>query len=95
MERKLSTPMKVLCSAIPTQIQDMLEYVRGLQFEEQPDYNMLMGKLRTIGCENNFNLYDGVYDWLDIAKSKKMKMIERGQIKHSKEGSMDNQTTQH
>lgn len=50
MERKLSTPIKYLCSGVPQQIQDMLEYIRGLQFEEQPDYQMLHSKLKSIAC---------------------------------------------
>ena len=33
MERKLSTPVRFLCSGLPVQIQQMLDYIRGLQFE--------------------------------------------------------------
>lgn len=50
MERKLSIPINVLCAGLPPQIQEMLIYVRNLQFEEDPNYDLLMDQLKKIGC---------------------------------------------
>lgn len=43
MEKKLGTPLEVLCKDIPTQFRDLLVYSRNLEFEDEPDYGYLKG----------------------------------------------------
>ena len=41
MQQKISISVNDLCSNLPNQIVEYLTYVRGLQFEEKPDYEKL------------------------------------------------------
>ena len=41
----------------------MLDYVRGLKFEERPDYGYLKGLLKKQFLDNKF-VYDFKFDWL-------------------------------
>ena len=41
MQQKISISVEELCSNLPTEIIDYLNYVRGLQFDEKPDYNKI------------------------------------------------------
>jgi hypothetical protein len=43
MEKKLATPLEVLCKDIPQQFRDLLVYARNLEFEDEPDYTYLKG----------------------------------------------------
>lgn len=81
MERKLSIPINVLCSGVPQEIQDILVYTRGLQFEDEPNYIFIADKLKQISLENNIDLNDGMYDWIEIARTKRQKLVEKGLIK--------------
>lgn len=38
---------------------------------------MLLSKLKTVACEQNINIFDGVYDWLEVARIKKQKIFEK------------------
>jgi hypothetical protein len=39
MEKKLSTPIEVLCKGFPEEFVKYLTYCRNLRFDEKPDYN--------------------------------------------------------
>lgn len=43
MEKKLSTPLELLCKDIPNQFKELLAYSRDLEFEEEPDYERIKG----------------------------------------------------
>ena len=43
MESKMSIPESVLCQGLPSELVDMMIYVRGIEFDEKPDYEMLRG----------------------------------------------------
>jgi len=40
-EKKMSTPIEVLCKGSPAEFSMYLNYCRSLRFEEQPDYMYL------------------------------------------------------
>ena len=40
-EKKMSTPVEVLCKGFPAEFAMYLNYCRGLRFEEAPDYMYL------------------------------------------------------
>jgi len=42
-EKKQTTAIKDLCAGFPEQFEKYLSYVRGLGFEDEPDYNYLRG----------------------------------------------------
>ena len=41
MEKKISTPIDVLCRGYPQEFSTFLNYTRGLRFEDKPDYSYL------------------------------------------------------
>lgn len=47
MEKKMSTPVEVLCKHFPTEFVTYLNYCRSLRFEDRPDYAYLR---RRRGC---------------------------------------------
>eukprot|EP01107_Rhizomastix_libera_P016302 TRINITY_DN668_c3_g1_i1.p1 TRINITY_DN668_c3_g1~~TRINITY_DN668_c3_g1_i1.p1 ORF type:complete len:698 (+),score=157.38 TRINITY_DN668_c3_g1_i1:24-2117(+) len=52
-----------LCAGLPKEFQQMFTYIRGLEFEEIPDYSLLRTLLREIFTREGFK-DDGVYDWV-------------------------------
>ena len=48
MESKMTTPESVLCKNLPQEFLDILIYVRSLDFEEKPNYEMIRGKFKNI-----------------------------------------------
>jgi len=71
MQKKMDTPLNVLCSDMPEEFQKFLEYARGLKFEEKPDYQYLKRIFKELFLRKGFE-YDFVYDWLLIPLSQRM-----------------------
>ena len=42
-ERKLATRLKVLCEGLAPEFKLYMDYIRGLGFDERPDYDLLRG----------------------------------------------------
>lgn len=61
-EKKMSTPIEVLCSRFPAEFAMYLNYCRGLRFEEMPDYMYLRQLFRILFRTLNHQ-YDYVFDW--------------------------------
>jgi len=61
-EKKMSTPVDVLCKGYPTEFAMYLNYCRGLRFDEAPDYMYLRQLFRILFRTLNYN-YDYVFDW--------------------------------
>ncbi|OZJ03280.1 Casein kinase I 1 [Bifiguratus adelaidae] len=68
-EKKQNTPVKELCEGYPEEFGIYLQYVRKLDFTEDPDYDFLRElftrALRSAGQEE-----DGVYDWMLLYNGK-------------------------
>jgi casein kinase 1 len=62
-EKKQTTAIKDLCAGFPEQFEKYLTYVRGLGFEDEPDYNYLRG-LFTEALQLAGQVEDGEYDWM-------------------------------
>ena len=70
-EKKMSTPVEVLCKGFPAEFAMYLNYCRGLRFEEAPDYMYLRQLFRILfrvslmilqGCGEMINTtYHDVY----------------------------------
>ncbi|OHT04314.1 hypothetical protein TRFO_28200 [Tritrichomonas foetus] len=61
-EAKISTPVEELCSNIPRQFADYINFTRQLRFTEEPDYSMYRKIFRDLFIESNF-VYDYNFDW--------------------------------
>ena len=61
-EKKMSTPVEVLCKGFPAEFAMYLNYCRGLRFEEAPDYMYLRQLFRILFRTLNYE-YDYVFDW--------------------------------
>ncbi|CAD7091132.1 unnamed protein product [Hermetia illucens] len=61
-EKKMSTPIEVLCKGFPAEFSMYLNYCRSLRFDEQPDYMYLRQLFRILFRTLNHQ-YDYTYDW--------------------------------
>lgn len=61
-EKKMSTPIEVLCKAFPSEFATYLSYTRALRFDEKPDYSFLRQLFRNLFHRQGFT-YDYVFDW--------------------------------
>lgn len=61
-EKKMSTPIEVLCCDFPAEFAKMMNYCRSLRFEDKPDYSYLRRNFRDLFYRNQFHP-DFIYDW--------------------------------
>ncbi|XP_077980011.1 casein kinase I-like isoform X3 [Glandiceps talaboti] len=61
-EKKMSTPIEILCKGFPSDFATYLNYVRSLGFEDKPDYSYLRQLFRNLFHRKGFT-YDYVFDW--------------------------------
>ncbi|KAL9983527.1 hypothetical protein ACROYT_G005713 [Oculina patagonica] len=61
-EKKMSTPVEVLCKGYPAEFAMYLNYCRGLRFDEAPDY-MYLRQLYRILFRTLNHQYDYTFDW--------------------------------
>lgn len=64
-DKKAAVPIRELCSGIPKEFGEYLEYCRNLGFEETPDYDHLR-ELLTKALRDAGEVEDGEYDWMKI-----------------------------
>ena len=58
----MSISVERLCHELPNEFRDYLDYCKGLQFEEEPDYDFLRGLFKQLALKLEIE-YDGVFDW--------------------------------
>ena len=68
-EKKMSTPVEVLCKGFPAEFALYLNYCRGLRFEETPDYMYLRQLFRILFRTLNYQ-YDYMFDWTMLKQQK-------------------------
>lgn len=61
-EKKMATPIDVLCAGYPVEFNNYLTYCRQLRFEDKPDYSYLRQLLRNLFHRQGFT-YDYIFDW--------------------------------
>lgn len=61
-EKIVETSVPDLCRGLPPEFQTYLEYCRGLEFEERPDYDYIKELFRNLAKENGIT-YDFIFDW--------------------------------
>ncbi|PVH35587.1 hypothetical protein PAHAL_7G219200 [Panicum hallii] len=61
-EKKMLTPVEVLCKSYPTEFTAYFHYCRSLRFEDKPDYSYLRRLFRDLFIREGYQL-DYVFDW--------------------------------
>mmetsp|Transcript_26635 Transcript_26635/g.30599 ORF Transcript_26635/g.30599 Transcript_26635/m.30599 type:complete len:322 (+) Transcript_26635:94-1059(+) len=91
MEKKISTPVEVLCATTPTEFQTYLNYCRSLKFEDRPDYSYLRRLFKDLFFRESY-VYDFVFEWVLIKANKesksgndRRKALERDRKNHEEE----------
>ena len=61
-EVKVNTSSEKLCSGLPPQFLEFIKYIRGMTYDQDPDYKYLRN-LFLIALQNNGDKMDFCYDW--------------------------------
>jgi hypothetical protein len=78
MESKMATPESLLCKGLPNEVLDVMLYVRGLEFEEKPNYEMIRGKFKNILMKIHPNKKEELLtDWQMLRKIKRDEKRDR------------------
>ena len=62
MDSKLKLTPTQLCQDLPEEIASVFEYIKSLEFYEDPDYKFIISELTFI-YEDKCDLVDLDYDW--------------------------------
>jgi hypothetical protein len=79
MEKKIASPIEVLCKSFPDEFSSFINYTRELKFDDRPDYGYLRRLLKVIADREKVE-FDFVFDWVI-----KRKQIEEEEAKDNKE----------
>ena len=66
MEKKMTSPIQILCKGLPYEFNQYMIYVNTLRFEDKPDYNYLKRLFKELFMNMNYEL-DYMYDWCTLA----------------------------
>ncbi|XP_017190669.1 casein kinase 1-like protein 6 isoform X1 [Malus domestica] len=61
-EKKITTPIEVLCKSHPAEFVSYFHYCRALRFEDKPDYSYLKRLFRDLFIREGYQ-FDYVFDW--------------------------------
>jgi casein kinase 1 len=61
-EKKMTTPIEVLCKGYPPEFVTYFQVVRSLRFSDKPDYSYLRKLFRDLFIREGYQ-YDYVFDW--------------------------------
>jgi len=61
-DKKMNTPVEVLCEDLPAEFVTYFKYCRGLRFEEDPDYTYLRRLFQDLFVREGYSC-DFVFDW--------------------------------
>lgn len=61
-EKKISSPIEILCKGYPAEFATYLNYTRSLRFDDKPDYLYLRKVFRDLFIREGYT-YDYVFDW--------------------------------
>ncbi|XP_024028626.1 casein kinase 1-like protein 3 [Morus notabilis] len=64
-EKKLSTPIEVLCKSHPVEFASYFHYCHSLQFDQRPDYGFLKRLFRDLFAREGYE-FDYIFDWTII-----------------------------
>ena len=72
LELKREIKSKSLCKGLAKEFKEYMEYVKNLEYEERPDYDMLKDLMNKVVCKKGEE-FDYIYDWLTIKQINKIK----------------------
>ena len=65
LEKKINISIDSLCEGMPIEFNDLLSYVRSLQFDEKPDYEMMRKKLVDLLNKEKLSINNINFDWIE------------------------------
>ncbi|XP_047307931.1 casein kinase 1-like protein 4 isoform X6 [Impatiens glandulifera] len=73
-EKKLATPIEVLCKSYPVEFASYMHYCHSLNFDQRPDYGFLKRLFRELFSRQGYD-FDYIFDWtiLKYQQSQKTK----------------------
>ena len=74
LEMKIKMSSKELCEGLPQEFEIIIEYIRNLEYLEQPDYEKLRGYFNTM-LRKGHNKFDYIYDWTTFDDRIKRRVI--------------------
>ncbi|CAK9149993.1 unnamed protein product [Ilex paraguariensis] len=77
-EKKMLTPIEVLCKSYPSEFISYFHYCRSLRFEDKPDYSYLKRLFRDLFIREGYQ-FDYVFDWT-ILKYPQIGASSRGRV---------------
>lgn len=79
MEKKMTTPVEVLCKTLPVEFSTYLNYCRSLRFEDKPDYSFLRKMFKEDFQKHGYD-WDYEYDWCLPIQGNKQTTHNNGKI---------------
>ncbi|KAM0869891.1 hypothetical protein ACQ4PT_040391 [Festuca glaucescens] len=77
-EKKLSTPIEVLCKSHPVEFASYFHYCHSLTFDQRPDYGFLRRLFRDLSDREGY-AFDHVFDWT-LLKCKQTQKVKAQQV---------------
>ena len=74
LEKKIDISTKDLCEYLPEEMEIFLDYVKNLEYTENPDYEMLRGYFNSM-IRKEHSKFDYIYDWTTHEDRSKRKVI--------------------
>ena len=74
LQKKIDIPTKDLCEYLPEEMEIILDYVKNLEYKENPDYEMLRGYFNSM-IRKEHSKFDYIYDWTTHEARSKRKVI--------------------
>merc|ERR1712194_931994 len=62
-EKKIETPIEILCAGLPPEINQYMHYTRTIRFPDRPDYDFLRGLFKDRFAQENFSDTEPDFDW--------------------------------
>jgi hypothetical protein len=61
-EVKVKTEISELCKDLPVEIADIFTYLRKLDFDSEPNYELIQSYIRTAAVQSNLKM-DHLFEW--------------------------------
>ena len=74
LEKKIDISTKDLCEYLPEEMEIFLDYVKNLEYTENPDYEMLRGYFNSM-IRKEHSKFDYIYDWTTNEDRSKRKVV--------------------
>ncbi|XP_047317427.1 casein kinase 1-like protein 10 [Impatiens glandulifera] len=92
-EKKMVTPVEVLCKSYPSEFISYFHYCRSLRFDDKPDYSYLKRLFRDLFIREGYQ-FDYVFDWTvlkypQISSSSRTRPAEKLPVNHPGGSSAD------